>query len=55
MHTGRPPRLHSVSFVGITAEDLKGAIARYKAGESHNFGESTRYDLVYCGERYVPP
>jgi len=54
MSTGRPPRLPSVRFSGLLAQDIEGAIARFDAGEIHNFGDSTRYDLVYRGMRYPP-
>ena len=54
MRSPRPARLPSSHFEGLTAEDVVAAIVRYNAGETHNFGESTRYDLVSQGVRYPP-
>ncbi|MDP2322437.1 MAG: DUF3883 domain-containing protein [Gammaproteobacteria bacterium] len=54
MRSHRPPRLPSSRFEGLTAEDVVAAIVRYNAGETHNFGDSTRYDLVSYGVRYPP-
>jgi hypothetical protein len=39
---------------GITREDVLGAIKRLDAGETHQFAESVKYDLVYDGRRYAP-
>jgi hypothetical protein len=54
MRSARPPRLPTSRFEGLTAEDVDAAIVRYNAGEIHDFGESTRYDLVSRGVRYPP-
>jgi hypothetical protein len=39
---------------GITREDVLGAIKRLDAGETHQFSDSVKYDLVYGGRRYAP-
>lgn len=39
---------------GISAEDIRQAIRNYDAGARHDFGDSTRYDLVVEGRRYPP-
>lgn len=39
---------------GITHEHVLQAIRDYEAGAPHQFGESTRYDLVHAGERFPP-
>ncbi|MBU8913319.1 MAG: HNH endonuclease [Spirochaetales bacterium] len=39
---------------GITHQDVLDGIARFDAGQSHEFGESTGYDLVYRDKRYPP-
>ena len=54
MRLPRSPRLPWSRFEGLTAEDVVAAIVRYNAGEAHNFGDSTRYDLVSHGVRYPP-
>ncbi len=54
MRSTRPPRLPSRRFEGLSVKDVDAAIARFDAGESHHFGDSTRYDLVARGVRYPP-
>src|ERR1022692_1175444 len=54
MASTHPLRLPSSRFAGLTAADVKAAILRYRAGETHNFGDSIRYDLIFQGERYPP-
>lgn len=54
MQSHRPVRLPSTRFSGLTARDIRSAIARYRAGATHPFGDSTRYDLIFDGERYPP-
>ena len=40
---------------GITAEDVRGAIAAYAAGAvEHSFHESEKYDLLFQGGRFPP-
>lgn len=39
---------------GITKEHVLRALATLDAGEPHEFGESTRYDLVHKGRMYPP-
>jgi 5-methylcytosine-specific restriction protein A len=39
---------------GITKEHVLSALAAFDAGEPHEFGESTRYDLVHNGRMYPP-
>jgi hypothetical protein len=39
---------------GITREHVLGAIRTLDSGEAHDFGDSTRYDLVHEGRRYPP-
>ncbi|MGE3595805.1 MAG: HNH endonuclease [Dehalococcoidia bacterium] len=39
---------------GITHGDLLEAMARLDAGESHGFGESRKFDVLYRGRRYPP-
>lgn len=39
---------------GITREDVLQAIADFEAGVEHDFGDSTKYDLIYQSKRYPP-
>lgn len=39
---------------GITREHVLAAVADYNAGVQHAFGPSTKYDLVYEGQRLPP-
>jgi hypothetical protein len=39
---------------GMTREHALKALAALDAGEPHDFGESTRYDLVHDGRTYPP-
>lgn len=39
---------------GISKEHILAAIENLKAGMSHAFSESTKYDLVHDGERFPP-
>lgn len=39
---------------GITREHVLDALASLDRGEPHLFGESTGYDLVEGGKRYLP-
>ena len=54
MRSTRPPRVPSIRFEGLTTQDVETAIARFEAGEIHNFADSTHYDLVRRGVRYPP-
>jgi MoxR-like ATPase len=39
---------------GITKEDVLKAIADFDAGVEHDFGDSTKYDLIHESKRYPP-
>lgn len=39
---------------GISREDVEQSIRDFVADVGHNFGPSTRYDLVFEGKRYPP-
>ncbi len=39
---------------GITNEHVRAALAALDAGEPHEFGESTGYDLIHEGKPYSP-
>lgn len=51
-----PPNLPSIGGIpaDITPEDVIQALQDLDAGIEHDFGDSTRFDLVHEGKRYPP-
>lgn len=51
---GRSSRLPWATFAAMTYDDVVLALARFQQEDGDRFSESTRYDLVWRGERFPP-